>query len=85
MWLTDQFIIRPCVSILIGLIVLVILTFLAVTLDYFALNPANSREYLIWSDPKAYAWDKKIVAEEYILTNSGGEGSLKPLRMTSVP
>ena len=84
-WLTDQFIIRPCVSILLSMIFLVVITFLAVQLDYFALNEANSREYLIWDDPRAKAWDMKIIAEEYILTNAGAEGSQKPLRMTTVP
>jgi hypothetical protein len=83
-WLTDQFIIRPCVSILITMIFLVIITFVSVQLDYFALNEPNSREYLIWDDPRAKAWDMKIIAEEFILTNAGAEGSQKPLRMTSV-
>jgi hypothetical protein len=63
------------VSILLGFLLLIILTFMAVKLDYFALNAANPRDYLIWDDPRAKAWDKKIVAEEYILTNSGSEGS----------
>lgn len=85
MWLTDQYIIRPCVSILLGFLLLIIFTFIAVKLDYFALNPASQREYLIWDDPRAKAWDKKLVAEEYILTSAGSEGSQKPLRMTSVP
>jgi hypothetical protein len=40
---------------------------------------------LIWDDPRAKAWDMKIIAEEYILTNAGSEGSQKPLRMTTVP
>jgi len=67
------------------MIFLVVITFLAVQLDYFALNEANSREYLVWDDPRAKAWDMKIIAEEYILTNAGAEGSQKPLRMTTVP
>ena len=74
-WLTDQFIIRPCVSILISMIFLVVITFISVQLDYFALNEPNSREYLIWDDPRAKAWDMKIIAEEFILTNAGAEGS----------
>jgi hypothetical protein len=75
MWLTDQFINRPCTSIGIGMLTLFVLTGVAVMLDYFALTPANTREYLIFSDPRTYAWDMKILAEEFILTNAGSEGA----------
>ena len=37
-WLTDKFIERPCVAIMLSMLLLVLLTFLAVKLDYFALN-----------------------------------------------
>jgi len=70
---------------LLGFLILIIFSVLAVQLKYFDLNPASQREYLVWDDPRTVAWDKKLVAEEYILTSAGSEGSLKPLRMTTVP
>lgn len=56
------------------MVFLLILTFGANALGYFELTPQNNREYLIWSDERAMAFDKLIVAEEYLLANSGGDG-----------
>jgi len=50
------------------------LTALAQALGYFELTAQNNREYLIWTDDRAISWDKQIVAEEFLLANSGGEG-----------
>lgn len=65
------------------MVILFILTFCASALGYFDLTPQNNREYLIWSDERAMAWDKLTVAEEFLLANAAGDGD-QPLRMTSV-
>ena len=83
MKLTDLFIERPCLTITVQMAILFLLTFISFQLGYFDLNDPSTREYLIWDDERCVAWDKLVVAEEYLLENSGGDGN-QPLQMTSV-
>ena len=81
--LTNFFIKSPCCCVITQLILLFALTGAAYQLGYFELTPQNDREFLIWTDPRAVAWDKLLVAEKELLATSAGEGD-QPLRMTTV-
>lgn len=72
--LTDLFIRRPCLCIISQMIFLFMLFGIANQLDYFALDPPNNREYVIWDNDRAIEWDKLTVAEEWLLANQGGDG-----------
>ena len=58
MWLTDKFVDRPGTVLIIGGLILILLTFLTVQLEYLNLDPTNDRDFLIWDDPIVESFDK---------------------------
>ena len=67
--------------------VAVILTASAIAywLKYFEYTHLSPREFMIFTDEKVIAWDKRVVAEEYFVTDTeDGEDSMKPLKMTQI-
>jgi len=72
MWITDTFVEHPCKLLCGGMLLCFILTFLAISLNYFYLEPQHNRDYLIWNDPSVKAWDMQDLAKAYIEKNDGG-------------
>ena len=73
MWFTNLLVERPCLVLCVCFIVLFLLTFGAVKLDYFAMNTQGSRDFLIWNDPIVVATDKLSLAKEYLDKNDGSK------------
>lgn len=52
-------------------------------LKYFEYSHLSPREYMIFTDQRVVAWDKRVLAEEYFLAGTeDGEDAVKPLKMT---
>ena len=66
MWLTDQFVRRPISVLIVGYAVLIFLTYLSVTLEYFEISDTEPRDFLIWRDPKTVDLDMFNIANEYM-------------------
>jgi len=74
---------KPCWFIVGGYLFLFIMGALAAGLEYFELNENTQRDFLIWDNERTEAWDRMVVAEEFILDGGGGDED-KPLRLTQV-
>lgn len=72
MWITDMFIDHPCKFLSLGMLAMVILSWLANELNYFYLEPQHNRDYLIWDDPSVKAWDMQDLAKSYLEKEQGG-------------
>mmetsp|Transcript_41137 Transcript_41137/g.62539 ORF Transcript_41137/g.62539 Transcript_41137/m.62539 type:complete len:156 (+) Transcript_41137:788-1255(+) len=83
LWVTDQMVAKPCWFMLGGYLFLIAMGVLAFGLEYFKLEEATQRDFLIWDNERTEAWDRMVVAEEFILDGGGGDED-KPLRLTQV-
>jgi len=63
--ITNCFVDKPCFIIIIGLLVLLGLSYFAYEQDLFKQFDQHPREFLIYDDPKTFDWDKQVAAEEY--------------------
>lgn len=68
-WLTNFFVKRPCVCLILIYGFLIYLTRVAFTNDMFSLADTNGRDFLVWSDPKVKDDDMRNIAREYITDN----------------
>jgi len=56
---------------------------IAYFLKYFEYSHLSPREFMIFTDERVVAWDKRVIAEEYFQAGSeDGEDAVKPLKMT---
>lgn len=57
MWLTRQFVMRPCVVCLLGLVLIAICVILTFSQELMTVPDATDRDFLVWDDVKTYNWD----------------------------
>ena len=70
MWLTNMMVNRPCCTICIGYILLIVLTYISIKQDYFGISDTSARDYLIWTDPMTVDLDMFNVGSDYFETTS---------------
>ena len=66
MWLTDQFVMKPCSVLIIGYIILTLLTYVSVQLEFFEISDSSNRDFFIWSDKMTVDLDMYNIAVEYM-------------------
>ena len=66
-WITNLFVNRPWTVLIIGYLILIAATVVAVVNDYFALTPQNNRDFLIWDDERVIPWDMQQAGRNAIL------------------
>lgn len=71
MWLTNMMVNRPCCTLCIGYIVLIIITYISISQDYFSISNESARDYLIWTNPMTVDLDMFNVGTDYFETSSG--------------
>jgi len=71
MWLTNLFLNRPGMVVLFNYVFLITCAVISYTLGYHDYSPMSDRDFLIKELPISYAWDKYLVAKEYL--QAGGE------------
>jgi hypothetical protein len=72
LWLTDLFIDRPGMVLLVGFFCLFVMAGIAGALDFFAMSPNANRDFLIWSNEVVVKWDMQNLGREYIEKYDGG-------------
>ena len=71
MWLTNMMVNRPCCTLCVGYILLIILTYMSIANNYFSISDATNRDYLIWTNPMTVDLDMFNVGTDYFETASG--------------
>lgn len=56
---------RPCCTLCIGYIVLIILTYISIKNDYFGIADGTNRDFLIWSNPMTIDLDMFNVGSDH--------------------
>lgn len=62
---------RPCCTLCVGYIVLIILTYISIKEDYFTISDQSARDYWIWTDPMTVDLDMFNVGSDYFETATG--------------
>lgn len=71
--LTNLYVERPCLVIILGLICLIALTWLSLYLNMFERTKENEREFLVFDGNRTKDWDMQVAAERFLLeVNSTG-------------
>uniref|UniRef100_A0A7S3CP63 SSD domain-containing protein n=1 Tax=Strombidium rassoulzadegani TaxID=1082188 RepID=A0A7S3CP63_9SPIT len=71
--ITSLYVDRPCTVMLVGYLVLIIITFISISQNYFEIaggSPRN-RDYLLWNDPIVIESNKYILAKEWVANRTG--------------
>ena len=66
MWLTDQFVKKPCSVLVIGYIILILLTYASIELEFFDISNSSDRDFFIWDDKMTVDLDMYNIAVEYM-------------------
>ena len=77
--LTNFFVNHPFAWLFIVLLALGTLSGLVFYLGWFAVNPVNSRDFLIWDDPKTINYDKSTLARSMLVSGGTGANQMMPL------
>lgn len=64
MWLTDQYIERPCIVLAVCLVLFTIATILTISLDWFKLSDQGNRDWYVWDHKKVEHKDMLVQAQE---------------------
>ena len=78
--LTNFFVNHPFLWLLIVFIILGSITGVVFYRNWFAVSPVNSRDFLIWDDPKTINFDKSTLARSMLVSGGTGGNSETPLQ-----
>lgn len=67
MWLTNVYVDKPCVVILITIVLSIICGFISVAIDGFKQADPHDREYLIWSNERVEDFDMFMLMRKRFL------------------
>ena len=79
MQITNAMVDRPCLFICSCYVIMLACLVFSAQAGYFQLSTSKNREYLIWDHPMTEAWDKIVLAEDYLKAGGSKE---KPIQMT---
>ena len=65
MLITDLFVNRPFITLIVGYSILIALTKLSIDFNYFEVSDTSSRDFYIWSDDMTVDLDMFTVASEF--------------------
>jgi len=65
MLITDLFVNRPFITLIVGYFILIALTKLSIDFNYFEVSDTSSRDFYIWSDDMTVDLDMFTVASEF--------------------
>ena len=78
--LTNFFVNRPGLWLVIAFLVLGAISYFVVALGWFKAAPPNNRDYLVWDDPKTIDYDKSTAARALLVAGVGAGGDELPLQ-----
>ena len=69
--LTDMYVKKPCIMLNSAFVFLLLVFGIVAYFKIYEFHKLTHRDYLVWTDPKTWDWDKSNLVKEYLVVGSG--------------